>query len=170
MVRDGRLELPAWWSQTTRATNCANPGYWLFPFFESFPVCGHLCGQSRFLARFADPVKSRKCPCCKGFRDLAVPIVDRTAYAPKAGALPTALHPVICFCGAGRILRDRRDRGVPDHYNPSATAAQAFINFLLTLKIPAIWAEFVRHYWWGGKRPGRNTKTWLFPKYLPAKD
>ena len=55
--------------------------------------------------------------------------------------------PGYLLCGAGRILRDRRDRGAPDHYNPSATAAQAFINFLLTLKIPAIWAEFVRHYW-----------------------
>ena len=39
------------------------------------------------------PEKNRKRPCCKGFRALAVPIMDRQAYAPKASALPTALHP-----------------------------------------------------------------------------
>ena len=62
-----------------------------------FPVCGQSCGQSRFPAWFADPAKSSKHPCYKGFRALAVPIVDRNTYAPKAGALPSALHPVIWF-------------------------------------------------------------------------
>ena len=70
-----------------------------------FPVCSHLCGQSGFSAWFCCPGKSRKRPCCKGFRALAVPIVDRRKIAPKAGALPTALHPVIeLFYPAGRIL------------------------------------------------------------------
>ena len=53
-----------------------------------FPVCSHLCGQSGFSAWFCCPGKSRKRPCCKGFRTLAVPIVDTRRIAPKAGALP----------------------------------------------------------------------------------
>ena len=58
-----------------------------------FPVCSHLCGQSGFSAWFCCPGKSRKRPCCKGFRALAVPIVDRRKIAPK----PTALIPIIEF-------------------------------------------------------------------------
>ena len=88
----------------SRATNCTTPGYLVVMIIarnscdsKFFPVCSHLCGQSRFLARFPGQAKSRKCPCCKGFRALAVPIVDRRKTAPKAGALPTALHPVIQF-------------------------------------------------------------------------
>ena len=53
--------------------------------------------SKRFLARFCCPEKSRKRLCCKGFRALAVSIVDEIHNAPKAGALPTALHPVIQF-------------------------------------------------------------------------
>ena len=62
-----------------------------------FSVCGHLCGLSRFYGTFGNRGKSRKRLCCKGFQALAVPIMDRNTYAPKAGALPTALHPVI-YC------------------------------------------------------------------------
>ena len=70
-----------------------------------FSDCGHLCGQSGFWSQLADPSKSRKRPCCKGFRASDVPIVDEIRNAPKAGALPTALHPVIQFIyPAGRIL------------------------------------------------------------------
>ena len=99
-----RLERAASTSQMSRATNCTTPGYLVVMIIarnscdsKFFPVCSHLCGQSRFLARFPGQAKSRKCPCCKGFRALAVPIVDRRKTAPKAGALPTALHPVIQF-------------------------------------------------------------------------
>ena len=60
MVRDGRLELPAWWSQTTRATNCANPGYSIFLHDtmlrkkkQVFRVCGQRCGQARFFGSFS---------------------------------------------------------------------------------------------------------------------
>ena len=52
--------------------------------------------SKRFLARFCCPEKSSKRPCCKGFRTLAVPIVDRRGNAPKPHALPTALIPVTC--------------------------------------------------------------------------
>ena len=74
-----------------------------------FPVCSHLCGQSGFSAWFCCPGKSRKRPCCKGFRALAVPIVDRRKIAPKAGALPTALHPVIeLFIRLGVFSQSKR--------------------------------------------------------------
>ena len=111
MVRVARLERAASTSQMWRPTNWATPGYLVVVIItrkscdsKSFPVCGHLCGQSQFLAQFADPSKSSKRLCCKGFRALAVSIVDEIHNAPKAGALPTALHPVIqLFYPAGRI-------------------------------------------------------------------
>ena len=41
----------------------------------------------------------------KGFRRFSLSCGANTVYAPKAGALPTALHPVISlFYSAGRIL------------------------------------------------------------------
>ena len=64
-----------------------------------FPVCGQSCGQGRISVRFHDPLKSRKRPCCKAFRASASPVVDAVHSTPKAGALPTALHPVIQFSG-----------------------------------------------------------------------
>ena len=90
-------------SQMWRPTNWATPGYFAVTIIarkscdsKSFPVCGHLCGQSGFSARFADSAKSSKRPCCKGFRVSAAPIVDESAYAPKPRALPSELHPDIC--------------------------------------------------------------------------
>ena len=76
---------------------------------KDFPVCGQSCGQSRFSARFGDPAKSRKRPCRKAFQASAFLVVDGAGATPKAGALPTALHPVISlFYPAGRILPTRR--------------------------------------------------------------
>ena len=66
---------------------------------KDFPVCGHSCGQSRISARFDNPSKSRKCPCFKAFRAYAFPLVDSVRTTPKAGALPTALHPEIYMMG-----------------------------------------------------------------------
>ena len=104
LVRVARLERAASTSQMSRATNCTTPGYLVVMIIarkscdsKSFPVCGHLCGQARFLPRFCQMRKSRKRPCCKGFRTLAVPIVDTRRIAPKSRALPTALHPDINF-------------------------------------------------------------------------
>ena len=112
LVRVARLERAASTSQMSRATNCTTPGYLVVMIIarnscdsKSFPVCGHLCGQSCFLARFPGQAKSRKRLCFKDFRVSAVLVMDEKAYAPKAGALPTALHPVISlFYPAGRIL------------------------------------------------------------------
>ena len=82
----------------SRATNCTTPGYFAVVIIarnscdsKSFPVCGHLCGQSQFLAQFADPSKSSKRLCCKGFRALSVPIVDRRRIAPKINYLTDRL-------------------------------------------------------------------------------
>ena len=104
MVRVARLERAASTSQMSRATNCTTPGYLVVMIIarnscdsKFFPVCGHLCGQSGFTARFCCRWKSRKRPCCKGFRTLAVSIVDEIHNAPKAGARPTALHPGMRF-------------------------------------------------------------------------
>ena len=60
---------------------------------KDFPVCGQLCGQSRFSVRFGDPAKSRKRPCFKAFLAFTFWLVDSVRTTPKAGALPTALHP-----------------------------------------------------------------------------
>ena len=58
---------------------------------KDFPVCGQSCGQSRISARFGDPAKSRKRPCCKAFRASASQVVDGVSSTPKAGALSAAL-------------------------------------------------------------------------------
>ena len=52
---------------------------------KDYPVCGHSCGQGRFPARFADPAKWRKRPCCKAFRASASLLVDSVRTTPKAG-------------------------------------------------------------------------------------
>ena len=64
---------------------------------KDFSVCGHSCGQSRFYAAFGNRRKSRKCRCHKALRRFALPRPGYRHGTPKAGALPTALHPVIEF-------------------------------------------------------------------------
>ena len=111
MVRVVRLERTVSWSQTRRDTNFAIPGYSLFCHDTTangknkvFSVCGHLCGQSRFYTAFGNRGKSRKRRCYKALRRFASPYPGYRHGTPKAGALPTALHPVIQFIyPAGRI-------------------------------------------------------------------
>ena len=104
MVRVVRLERTVSWSQTRRDTNFAIPGYSLFCHDTTangknkvFSVCGHLCGQRRFCAAFRNRGKSRKCRRRKALRRFASPYPGYRHGIPKAGALPTALHPVIEF-------------------------------------------------------------------------
>ena len=112
MVRVVRLERTVSWSQTRRDTNFAIPGYSLFCHDTTasgknkvFSVCGHSCGQRRFCAVFGNRWKSRKRRCRKALRRFALPCPGYRHGTPKAGALPTALHPVISlFYSAGRIL------------------------------------------------------------------
>ena len=102
LVRVTRFERAISTSQMWRGTSSATPGYSILSYYTTpqakikvFPVCGQLCGQSQFSARFADPVRPRKRPCHKAFRASAFLVVDGARATPKAGALPTALHPVI---------------------------------------------------------------------------
>ena len=112
MVRVVRLERTVSWSQTRRDTNFAIPGYSFFCHYitarrkiKDFSVCGHSCGQSHFYAVFGNRWKSRKCRCHKALRRFASPYPGYNHGTPKAGALPTALHPVIKLnYPAGRIL------------------------------------------------------------------
>ena len=104
LVRVVRLERTVSWSQTRRDTNFAIPGYSLFCHDTTangknkvFSVCGHSCGQSRFCAAFGNQGKSRKRRCRKALRRFALPYPGYNHGTPKAGALPTALHPVIEF-------------------------------------------------------------------------
>ena len=127
MVRVTGFEPAASCSQSRRATNCATPGYSVFypagrihpnqaryqlrytRIFnfchdttasgknKDFSVCGHLCGQSRFCAAFGNRGKSRKRRCYKALRRFTLPRPGYRHGTPKAGAIPTALHPVI-YC------------------------------------------------------------------------
>ena len=104
MVRVVRLERTVSWSQTRRDTNFAIPGYSLSCHDTTargknkvFSVCGHLCGQTHFCAAFGNRGKSRKRRRQKALRRFALPCPGYRHGAPKAGALPTALHPVIEF-------------------------------------------------------------------------
>ena len=104
MVRVVRLERTVSWSQTRRDTNFAIPGYSLFCHDTTasgknkvFSVCGHLCGQSRFYGVFNNRRKSRKHRCRKALRCFALPRPGYRHGTPKAGALPTALHPDTVF-------------------------------------------------------------------------
>ena len=112
MVRVVRLERTVSWSQTRRDTNFAIPGYSFFCHDtmasgknKDFSVCGHSCGQNRFCAVFCNRGKSRKCRCHKAFRRFALLCPGYRHGTPKAGALPTAQHPVMKLGDpAGRIL------------------------------------------------------------------
>ena len=64
---------------------------------KAFSVCGQTCGQSRFCAVFCNRGKSSKRRRCKALRRFASPYPGYNHGTPKAGALPTALHPVIEF-------------------------------------------------------------------------
>ena len=99
-----RLERTVSWSQTRRDTNFAIPGYSVFAIIpwrkgkiKVFSACGHSCGQSRFCAVFGKRKKSRKRRRCKALRRFASSYPGYNHGTPKAGALPTALHPVVKF-------------------------------------------------------------------------
>ena len=95
------------------------PDFWVFSFFhdttangknKDFSVCGHSCGQSCFCAVFGNRRKTRYRPCRKALRRFASPYPGYRHGTPKAGALPTALHPVIeLFIRLGVFSQTRRD-------------------------------------------------------------
>ena len=115
MVRVVRLERTVSWSQTRRDTNFAIPGYSLFCHDTTargknkvFPVCGHSCGQSRFYGAFGNRGKSCKRRRCKALRHFASPYPGYRHGAPKAGALPTALHPDMKLWGGPGVFSQKR--------------------------------------------------------------
>ena len=86
---------------------------------KDFSVCGHLCGQSRFYAVFRNRTKSRKRRCHKALRRFALLCPGYRHGTPKAGALPTALHPVIeFFIRLVVFTQTRRDTNfaIPGYY------------------------------------------------------
>ncbi len=96
--------IPTRHSQIKRDTNFATPGYSLSCHDttasgknKDYSVCGHLCGQSCFCAAFCNRGKSRKCRRRKALRRFTLPRPGYRHGTPKAGALPTALHPVMYF-------------------------------------------------------------------------
>ena len=111
-----------------------------------FPVCGHLCGQREFLTRLCCLEKSSKRPCCKGFRALAVSIVDRRGNAPKPPALPTALIPVIGFLSGWA-------------YSPKPGVITALRHPEICGRRPEGRYPLIVPYFF----PGRKVKTKLFP-------
>lgn len=97
MVRVVRLERTVSWSQTRRDTNFAIPGYSLFCHDTTasgknkvFPVCGHLCGQSRFYTAFGNRGKSRKRRCYKALRRFVLPCPGYRHGTPKPMSEPSA--------------------------------------------------------------------------------
>ena len=131
MVRVVRLERTVSWSQTRRDTNFAIPGYSLFCHYttterkiKDFYVCGHSCGQSCFCAAFSSWGKTSKRPCRKALRRFASPYPGYNHGTPKAGALPTAQHPVMKLGDpAGRILPNYR---LPQNHAHSIIAGKAW--------------------------------------------
>ena len=72
---------------------------------KDFSVCGHSCGQSRFCAAFGNREKSCKRRCRKALRRFDLPRPGYRHGTPKAGALPTALHPDVQWELLYRMLR-----------------------------------------------------------------
>jgi hypothetical protein len=70
-----------------------------------FSVCGHSCGQSRFYTAFGNRGKSRKHRRHKALRRFALTHPGYRHGTPKAGALPTALHPDVQWELLYRMLR-----------------------------------------------------------------
>ena len=79
---------------------------------KDFPVCGQTCGQSRFCAAFSSWGKSSKRRCHKALRRFTLSRPGYRHGTPKAGALPTALHPVIeLFIRLGVFSQSKRATG-----------------------------------------------------------
>lgn len=93
LVRVGRLELPASCSQSKRATNCATPGYSVFPAWyhaekkkASFSCLWAPLWSSPILREFFNWGISAASYCPKGFRVFAFRKMDRVSILPKRQA------------------------------------------------------------------------------------
>ena len=82
-------------SQTTRAPSCATPGY-LFNFSRFCVEVGQTVVKLKIHA-FLSFYKTPKVRIRKAFRDFCKISAIIARHAPKAGALPIALHPGCVF-------------------------------------------------------------------------
>ena len=73
-----------------------------------FSNCGQTCGQRRFLTSYRRVGKCCKPKCPKAFQVFRGLRLEPEPHAPKASALPTALHPVIKFSNCGQTCGQRR--------------------------------------------------------------
>ena len=107
MVRVVWLEQTTFCSRTRRAT----PGYSLFchdPTASGKNKDFSVCGQRRFYTAFGNRGKSRKRRRCKALRRFALTRPGYRHGTPKAGALPTALHPDMKLWGGPGVFSQKR--------------------------------------------------------------
>ena len=95
VLRTSGISLSGEWigrlsTQTTRATNCANPGYSIFLHDtmrrrkkQVFRVCGQCCGQGRFCGGIFRRGISATGYCPKDFRAFTFGGMDRPSILPK---------------------------------------------------------------------------------------
>ena len=95
------LEPAASWSQTKHSTKLSYTS-------KSYLIvccCGQVCGQNRFPTGFFENLKLSKARLYAEFGGFKNPAEPESVHAPKAGALPAALHPDICrFCDSFFII------------------------------------------------------------------
>ena len=85
-------------SQSRRATNCATPRYSIWLFFSQRRFIALLCPPSCKMSPMPR-LKARPALCFAALPQ--APCIchrQRSPSSPKAGALPTALHPDFLFC------------------------------------------------------------------------
>ena len=92
-------------SQSRRATNCATPRYSIWLFFSQRRFIALLCPPSCKMSPMSR-LKARHALCFAALPQ--APCIchrQRSPSSPKAGALPTALHPDFLFCFFLKIFR-----------------------------------------------------------------
>ena len=98
VVRVTGFEPAASCSQSRRATNCATPRYSIWLFFSQRRFIALLCPPSCKMSPMPR-LKARPALCFAALPQ--APCIchrQRSPSSPKAGALPTALHPDFLFC------------------------------------------------------------------------
>ena len=106
MVGVAGFEPTASKSQTSRATSCATPRLVEIFDFSVKSVSGQICGQ-KFFAETHGGEKARTREGNGDFasvRRVSLSYSANTIYAPKCGALSTALHPGLLIFARYRIL------------------------------------------------------------------
>ena len=98
-------------SQTTRATNCATPGYSIFLFCR----CGQRCGQTAIFGVFAEGMKRQNASVCKGLRDFG--------FLRMGGGVTRSQSTRATNCATPGCVLHRMHIGRPDRELPPASEA-----------------------------------------------